>query len=678
MPTNLENVFYNNTSVRTDVGCTIEYNMNSMIDGIAASTTATDANYISGVTSAAGTTIRLNPFKKLFPVDSVIKPFRPSGPGIKYFIALPSDTTTFSAFRTLQYPNTQPRVYYPGISTTYKYWVAPKNAAADLTVTYKQASNPVTGNKNAVANKIIVKFDKYNQLPTTYTITITKSDNSTQVLGPTSTPASGLVTLYYGGSSWSATAPTEPITYATPQAIKSIRVQATNPGSGKVIAIIEVSARWIKDISSDIVSLDITKESSSNPSDILPVGIVTANNIDLNLSKYNQTALQTLSYNRLSESFDTDKTYMFKYAELKPYIKVFHSDGAITSGSDKYDRVEQGIYYIDNWSISEYGDVRVVALDGAKYLMETFCPDILCEDYPVTAILRRLLDSIGFTDYNFNLKSPDTSVPLINYWWTEDSQTVWEAIQILCRDIQMNAFFDDEGILQFYSRDYIYDSARSSAWSFYSEAEGSALPNIISFSQDEIASGNQVKIIWKTPLKSNYVQSSGPLWESPTTFLSAGGLKYSIAADTTVADLNNLTNATTYPGLQIETKTVDNYSQYQSIFNFNGYLLIDSEIFEFDALQYQYVAKEDSSATPTWIPVWIESQSDVSKYRYLSKPGFQDPTRPESAYFKPTNRVRVKSRGSLGTTAAFHSATASDSLNQWTGRTITWTTGGSK
>jgi hypothetical protein len=47
-------------------------------------------------------------------------------------------------------------------------------------------------------------------------------------------------------------------------------------------------------------------------------------------------------------------------------------------------------------------------------------------------------------------------------------------------------------------------------------------------------------------------------------------------------------------------------------------------------------------------------------------------------YFKPTNRVRVKLRASLGTTAAFHSATAADSLNQWTGRTITWTTGGSK
>ncbi len=34
------------------------------LDGIAATTSATDANYISGITSAAGTTIRLNPFKK--------------------------------------------------------------------------------------------------------------------------------------------------------------------------------------------------------------------------------------------------------------------------------------------------------------------------------------------------------------------------------------------------------------------------------------------------------------------------------------------------------------------------------------------------------------------------------------------------------------------------------------
>ena len=89
MPTNLENVFYNNTTVRTGIGCTIEYNMNSLIDGISATTTATKEDYISGISYPSTTPIKVNPFKKLFPVDSVIKPFRPSGPGIKYFVALP-------------------------------------------------------------------------------------------------------------------------------------------------------------------------------------------------------------------------------------------------------------------------------------------------------------------------------------------------------------------------------------------------------------------------------------------------------------------------------------------------------------------------------------------------------------------------------------------------------------
>jgi hypothetical protein len=77
MPTALENVFYNNTSVTTNIGCTIEYNMNSMIDGVAAITTSTDADYIAGVDTAAGTVLKANPYKKLFPIDSVIKPFRP-------------------------------------------------------------------------------------------------------------------------------------------------------------------------------------------------------------------------------------------------------------------------------------------------------------------------------------------------------------------------------------------------------------------------------------------------------------------------------------------------------------------------------------------------------------------------------------------------------------------------
>lgn len=677
MPTALENVFYQNTAVKTGIGCTIEYNMNSMVEGISATTTSTDATYISGISTADGTVLKINPFKKLFPVDSVIKPFRPQYPGVKYYIMLPNDTpsNSFSAFRTLAYPgegknayaqNAQPRVYYPGISTNYKYWVTPKDTAANITITYKQASNPVAGNKSALSNKIVVRFEKYHSLPSQYKLIITPETGQAIDTGFINTPSTGEIVHYYNGTNWSTTSLSEPISYATPQLIKSIQLITSAPASGRVIGVIEISARWIKDISSDLVSFDIDKETSSSIEDILPVGFITANSAILRLNKFNQSQLKLVEYNRASSSFDESALYMFKNAEVKPYVIVYHSGATTVSG--QYDKVPQGIYYVDSWSLSEFGDGSVTTLDASKYLMETIAPDIICESYQVTAIIRRLLDSVGFTSYNFNLIENDKSIPSLAYWWTEDTVTVWEHLQILCRDIQMNAVFDDDGVLQFYSRDYMY-SRSGFDWNFYYSAEGSALPNIIELNNREIASANQVKVLWQTYLTSNYVGNSTQLWSSPTSFLAAGGLRYQINNTDTVESLNNLNNT----GLQIDINQIDDYSRYQSIFNFSGYLLIESEIIEFDALQYQYVSKDDNSSTPTWIPVWITSSSDVSKYRYLAKPGFQDPNKPETAYFKPTGRVRVKARGALGTDAnVTHTVPGVNALTNWTGRVVRW------
>lgn len=675
MPTALQNVFYNSTTVRTVIGCTIEYNMNSMIDGIVATTTSTDANYIAGVSTAPGATLTINPFKKLFPVDSVIKPFRPLYSGVKYFIMLPNDTTTnsFNAFRTLSYPgegknanaiNAKPRVYYPGISTNYKYWVTPKDTAANITVTYKPDGSTVAGNKYALTNKIVLRFEKNHSVPTQYKLIITPKTGSAIDTGFISTPATGEAIHYYNGTDWSAT--TKPFGYSDPQEIKSIQLITSAPAAGRVIGVIELSARWIKDISDDLVSFDIAKESSSNTQDILPVGFITANSLMANFVKYNQDALKIAEYNRESTSFDSGLIYMTKNAEMKPHIKVIHPDATYVTG--QYDIVEQGIYYIDSFGIEQYGETKVTAIDGSKYLMETFAPDILAESYPVTAIIRRLLDSVGFTSYNFNLTANDKSIPTLAYWWTDDTATVWDHLQVLCRDIQMNAVFDDNGILQFSSRDYLY-SKSSIDWEFYYDKSGSKLPNIVDMTKNEIPSSNQVKVLWQTYLTSNYVGSSGDLWSSPTAFLSAGGLLNRITKEATVEELNNLSN----PGLAISTKFAeDTYSQYQSLFSFSGYLLIQTEIFEYDAIQYQYVDKDDTSSTPTWIYVWIESTSDISKYRYLSKPGYQDPKLPETAYFKPTGRIRVKARGALGTDAQLHEVPGPNALSEWTGRTVTW------
>ena len=736
----VQNLFKQQSSVKINVGCTIEYNMNSMLDNIIVTYPSTMDQYYAKSENG-----KVNTYKKLFPIDSIIKPFRPLYSGVKYLIWTTAQTDTpansFYSPKTLIYPRSTspqtdgyesavatvfPRLYYPGLTTAYKYWVTPINQNADLTVTYsissatiKEASSSgsvvtyktlsnhglssgqtvtVTGlstssfnlsssviastptptsftiassatgawareqsatatlssaTKPAVSNKIVARFEKTHSLPSSYTMTITYSDSTTAVVGPSSVDNSGQIVLYYNGTSWSSTEPSE---YATPKLIKSIRLQATNAGGGKVLGVIELSARWIKDISSDIVSLDIQKESSSSSEDLLPVGKITANSLRMEIVKYNQSSLEYVSYNRTS-NFDTTKTYLVKNAEIKPYFSVYHSAGTYGSAGSLYDKVPQGSYYIDSWGIEENGEVSIDSLDGAKYLMDTVAPDILCESYPVTSIIRRLLDSIGFTSYEIRTAADDKSIPIINYWWTNGSKTVWQCLQELCRDIQMNAFFDENNVLQFASRDYIYNKS-SIDWAFTYDADGTTLPNIISFDKQEIPSANQVKILWQSQLTSNYAGNSGDLWTDEVSYLSAGGLRSNIAADTSPE--NTI--------LAVDVETLDNYSQ-ATLYNFAGYVMIDSEIIEYDAMQYQYTPIGSNVSQN----VWVTSSSDVNKYRYLSRPGYSDIKKPsESAYFKPTGLYRVKTRGAFGTTPAYHPASALTGLSEWSQRKATW------
>lgn len=682
MPTALQNVFYNNATVKVDVGCTIEYNMNNMIDGITVTSATSDTTYTNSITGLA--TGSPNPFKKLFPLDSIIKPFRPLYPGVKYYLLSSTDTPTNSyiPFRTVSYTGegknidvsgAKPRIYYPGLSTSYKYWVSALSSNVDLTVQYLQNSTTwaaagkvgsiPAGNKAALTNKIVIKFEKYHVLPSQYRITVTSLSGAVITTTYAAPPTSGIINHYWNGVNWSSTSISESHVYSEPLAIKSIKLEAINPGG--YVGVIELSARWVKDISSDIQAFNINKTSSSSSEEILPVGIVTANSLDLRLVKYNTSNLEILEYNRDS-AWTTSPTiansiYFVKNAELKPYFKIFHADGALGSVPNKYDKSYQGTYFIDNWNIQQYGDASVNALDSSKYLMETLCPDLLCEDFPVTAVLRNLMDAVGFTNYNFNLATTETSIPQIKYWWTEDRKTVWEAIQELCRDIQMNAVIDDNNILQFYSRNYLYDSSRTASWNFYHDQEGLALPNIIDFSKKEISAANIVKVLWQTPLTSNYTGTSGFLWESPTSFLSAGSLK------------NALTE--TSDEFVIDISTIDAYSRQQSFYNFQGYILVDAEVIEFDAIGYDYTALSDNTKQH----VWITSQSDVSKYRSLSKPGYENVNNPsQTAYFKPSGRYRVKKdendilvgRGALGTKKASH-APAISKLEGWTGMLVT-------
>ena len=635
--TELKTLLDQQSTIIINAGCTVEYNMNTLVDGIVVS-----GADISRTDSAGNV---YYPFKKLFPVDTVVKQNRPIKAGVKYAIVGDVGTNTYRNPKSGEYA-VDYRTYYPGAETAYKYYVSDKGVGLDVTATY-------TG-KTILTNKIVIRFELGHSTPATWTV----YSGSTQLATGTNSdikafgnPDAGTVTIYYNGTSW---VKTEPTAISNPINMTSLRV-TTGAVTGKYIGLIEMSPRWIKDITDRVVDFEITKETSSGSDDILPVGSVTANSLSLSMVSYEDTR-EVVSFDK-TMTFDSTKTYMYKAIEVAPYFKIYHSSGAITDSSGTYDKVKQGIFYVDSWSIEEFGNVSVTALDGARILQQLIAPSIVCKNYTTIAIVRTLLDNIGFTNYKFNTTSADTSIFSPRYWWTDDGGSVWDSIQKLCRDSQMVAVFDESNVLQFYTREYLFSTVGKTPLEFRYAASGSSLPNILSFNKQDLPSANQVKILWKSVTTNNYTGNSQPLWASGERNLGALSLEGDLPAisNQTVGPYS-VSGTSSYAKLNL---VVANDALKSNVLNeYSGYLVIDSEIIEYDAIQYEY--KDLSNVMQTKD---ITSGSEALKYLGLSQPG--------ASNYQPNGKYRIKTRGAFGTKIVAHYK-QENILNSWAGYDTVW------
>ena len=629
------------TSLSTNVGCTIEYNMNSLVDNI--SVTGTD--YVKGNTK---------PYKKLFPASSVIKAFRPVGAGVKYAVLGDVDLNTSKNPKTIDYVLDY-RTYYPGIDTYYKYHLTQKGVGADITITYN--------GQTILTNKIVVRFEISHSVPATWTIfkegNVQLATGSSSAIKPFTTSGTknydaGTLTLYYNGTAWSTN---EPATISAPVSITSLRLTTsavstptrTSPEvSGSHIGVIELSPRWVADLTPHISNFSTSQESSTSPDDILPVGKVSANSVSMSLISY-ESPRKIVSYEKGS-AFNSSYLYMYKGVEITPYIKVYYSNAAFTDSKGTYEKVKQGTFYINEWSTSEFGDINLNALDGAKTLQDIVSPGLVCKDTSAPGIIRKLLDNVGFTNYNIKYKTDSTGKIVDNsilspiYWWTDDTKSVWSAIQEICRDSQMVATFDENNVLQFYTRDYLF-SQTTPSWNFKYLKDGNVLPNIMSLEKRDLPSANQIKIIWNPANASEFLGSAQPLWKSGTSYLGAYSLNTPLGSSSVPGDYISLSAITVQQGLA------------QIIYNYSGYLVIDSEIIEYDAIQYQYLNKSGN-------PVLIDVSQNSDLQRFANDASL---TVPANKVFGQTGKVRIKSRGAFGTTPTAHTAAGSAATTGWTG-----------
>lgn len=631
-PDELKNKINQSTNIQIGIGATLDINCNTLLSF--SDDDFTGANYYSSSTGA-------QPFKLLFPIDSIVKPFRPERYGIKYGIFGDVGRWTYNNPRATKYkvqvsPYTTKdalyRTYCPSKNLYYKYYVTQKNANADISIRYYNSAEAISKNNRSVpANKVVLKFELSHCTPTSWSIFINGTDVTTGLTKLID--ANGVVSIYYNGTAW--TTNEADLNYSSQVSINTLRVTATNPGDNNYIGIIEVAPHWIKDLTNRMVSFGIQKEASSQMQDILPVGNATANSLEMELNSYGNTNILFKSYSpEETIAINNSYIYMVKKAEIKPYYKIYDVAGTSTDSNGNYFKVLQGAYYLDNWKITETGEVNLFALDAAKFLQEIVCPDILCDNYSATAVLRRILDSVGFTTYNFNLADQDYSIASFDWWWSDGTKTVWSVIQEICNDIQMSAVFDENNVLQFYSRDYIFKKkpTQEHDWIYRNKIDGSNLPNIVSLESDFIPASNNIKVLYNSAYVAGYEQSNKSLAEIDKTSLAAAFLTEDLASTATAGSYMSLEPISpSFKPEEVKTREV--------LQSYSGYLLINEEIIEYDAIEYEY---NGIDGTGRKIAV-ITSQSDFLKFRGEAQ------VLESQIAFVPTGRYRIKTRGAFGT-----------------------------
>jgi hypothetical protein len=642
-------------SFKMSQGCLIEYNMNDLIDG--ASITAADGVITQKRTAPASQGgYEYKPFEKLFPITSIIDPRRPKSAGIQYLIlGDPSIKKLDSASSYASSKTLSKRLYFSGVKTAYKYWVTPVatvNGKPDgvptktLTGCILQVRYPA--GKKATANKITIKFETSHSKPTSWTL---KSLNLLAVEAPlytgTTCPDNGVVNLYYNGTTWSETE------FETPTAgfdLSGLDLQINSiDTAGGYLGIIEISPRYVMDVSEKVQKISFSQNASDSTSDLVPVGNVTANSLQVSLFAFDQ--LYTV-YDK-TQSFDKTKLVLYKNILVRPYVTV------------ESEKINLGKFYLDSFTTAEYGDITLTALDGARELQYIKPPDIITKSMSSVAIIRRLLDSIGFTNYNFNSPEDDSATITPFYWYTDPNKTVWQHIQDLCQDTQMIASFDNNDVLQFYPRDYIFKN-KTPQFSFRSKSNAVNLSNISTLSVENVPSVKAIKIIYNSQLSSSYIRNADPLYTSPLVTLGAAALAMGLTA---ASDAFGVPGDDLYAEkgvILLEPVVIS--GEAKQLYSYSGYLVIEKEVIEYDAIGYKYRPLGTTGVKY----IWITSESEIQKYQGLAEPNT----------FEPSYFYRIKTRNVFNTIdlakdpeGMTHLVEPSQYASGWTGKTLETTTG---
>lgn len=569
----------------------------------------------------------------IYPIESIARPNRPKQGHMKAQLD--------HALLLSDYSPSPPAVrhHIAEIEDVYKYWSSPDPTGLTAPYTFPtndlstlgHGCNPsVSYGRLVNTNKIVIGVEGSTVQPTAYTIHVqnTVGGSWVQVGDETNTSldSDGRIILYRVGSSWTET---RDLTGMTQIAGVQIRVsQMSHPAV--YFQLIEIAACLEKDITDWTTGLSDNFD-LGDPNVLSPVGKISSNTATINL------------FNALVDENDYDKGLIFNQSNPdSPFFELMNENVKFTvdyifdatdyAGSDT-ETIRQFTMYADApWDADLQANVNVSLRDASKYLQETKCPETFYTtngNMTIGEIIWRLLDNVGFLDYNID--NPDIAVPLsMAYFWVTPDKYIWDILNELAEATQTAIYFDAYGILQIKTKEAAFDDSATPVWTLRGQTVGDELEDIY---QDGLTSerkdiSNSITVTYKPvdyERTANDNIISQLVWEPEADVVVLRSSD--ISANCLIGQMDITipsTSATDWP--------------------YSGMLQVEGEVMEYDGKEYRYIDDTDGGTTKT---VKISSLSDYQKYYWKSNANNQ--------YLNGfTGKLFLKERGMWNTYEADH------------------------
>lgn len=407
----------------------------------------------------------------MFPAEEVLKSRRPAG-GLPKLVT-PFGKISSTTINDLCYEKSQNWYRLPSKDSNYKYYRS--KAVSDLEAPFGFESPLefiVEYDEPIRLNKLVVGFEYSTCLPDSVEVFFYSNDAWVSV-GEFSVGDDGLLALSYDGS-WVA-ADKYSYDFTTTSKIKLTVESMQAPGGA--VEIIQISPKMSVDISDRIISVNSSQE-SQEVSVVSPIGLSASNSGGLEVSNNDGF-------------FDVDNQSSPLSGLVDVNVKFTIKDMIAGDGED-FETVPSAVLFANSWNFQSTGTISVDCSDRAKFLQSRSMENSFYANRDIRFVIADIIERAEIVDYKlcFTQEDVDQATP---YFFFQDEQTVWEALQQIATAEQSFFYFDQFGRFVWISRDYWWDSDEVD-FEILSRSDGEKLPNLESYSVEYTNIVNKVTV----------------------------------------------------------------------------------------------------------------------------------------------------------------------------------------